>query len=135
MIQSKTRGSAQARDLLDSFRETVCGCDLAAFGDLHSALILSVSSDNRRSREELDSLCEMTSRLFTMSGTSEAAPGTSITRAPFVVAFSARQSVFSVCANDENGEFALAVMEGPERVANLVDTLKAVAVRIAGETE
>ena len=46
---------------LDGFRTKVAGCDLAAFADLNTRMILCVSSSSRHAQEELDALTETAS--------------------------------------------------------------------------
>lgn len=45
-------------EVLDGLRADVEGCDLAAFADLHTSMILCVSSSTRHAQEELDALTE-----------------------------------------------------------------------------
>ncbi len=44
--------------VLDGLRADVEGCDLAAFADLNTRMILCVSSTSRHAQEELDALTE-----------------------------------------------------------------------------
>lgn len=44
--------------LLDGFRSDVGGCDIAAFADLSSQMILCVSSSTKHAQEDLDALTE-----------------------------------------------------------------------------
>ncbi len=46
-------------EALDTLRAEVAGCDLAAFTDLSSKMVLCVSAGGRRAREELDALSEI----------------------------------------------------------------------------
>ncbi len=43
-------------EALDNLRAEVAGCDLAAFTDLSSKMVLCVSAGGRRAQEELDAL-------------------------------------------------------------------------------
>ena len=43
-------------EVLNELRANVEGCDLAAFADLNTAMILCVSSSTRHAQEELDAL-------------------------------------------------------------------------------
>lgn len=55
------RGKGQKMDVtkeLDCFRAKVEGCDLAAFADLNTRIILCVSSASRHAQEELDTLTQ-----------------------------------------------------------------------------
>jgi len=45
-------------EVLDELRADVEGCDLAAFADLNTSMILCVSSATRHAQEELDALTE-----------------------------------------------------------------------------
>ncbi|MBT8458047.1 MAG: hypothetical protein KJN60_00070 [Boseongicola sp.] len=44
------------KEVLDRFRADVEGCDLAAFADLTTSMILCVSTATRHAQEELDAL-------------------------------------------------------------------------------
>ncbi len=44
---------------LDALRADVAGCELAAFTDLSSKMVLCVSAAGRRAQEELDALSEI----------------------------------------------------------------------------
>ena len=46
-------------EALDALRAEVAGCDLAAFTDLSSKMVLCVSAGGRRAQEELDALSEI----------------------------------------------------------------------------
>lgn len=45
-------------EALDGFRADVEGCDLAAFADLNTSMILCVSTSTRHAQEELDAMTE-----------------------------------------------------------------------------
>ena len=53
---------------LDSLRKRVSGCDLTAFGDLSSRLILRSSSAEPCQRERLDQLCQHAVDSFAKAG-------------------------------------------------------------------
>ncbi|MDD9921653.1 MAG: hypothetical protein OXQ92_05140 [Boseongicola sp.] len=44
-------------ETLDQLRKDVPGCDVAAFADLSSSMVLCVSSDAKPAQEEIDGLC------------------------------------------------------------------------------
>lgn len=46
-------------EALDKLRAEVTGCELAAFTDLSSKMVLCVSASGRRAQEELDALSEI----------------------------------------------------------------------------
>lgn len=50
--------------LLDKCRNEVTGCDIVAFGDYHSSLILRSSQERHIRREALDTLCAEAARTF-----------------------------------------------------------------------
>ena len=56
------------QDDLDQLRAQTPGCDLTAFGDLSSSLILRFSAENKLPREKLDQLCARAGRGFGVVG-------------------------------------------------------------------
>mgnify|MGYP001595256999 CR=1 FL=1 len=52
------------QDDLDQLRAQTPGCELSAFGDLSSSLILRFSAESRMPREKLDQLCTRAERGF-----------------------------------------------------------------------
>ena len=50
---------------LDGFRSKVAGCDLAAFADLNTCMILCVSSARRHAQEDLDALTQTAAVVMT----------------------------------------------------------------------
>lgn len=53
-------------DILDGCRAGVTGCNLVAFIDLESSMVLSVSSQSKQRQERLDTLGATASRLLPM---------------------------------------------------------------------
>lgn len=121
-------------EILDICRANLNDCELVAFGDLKSELILCASSARSRPREDLDVLCRAAIGYFdaeqnvakSAQNVDEAAVGVS-------VGFSAQQSIVCMRTKADCNEFVLAVLNSAECVDLAVATLDTSARALAGD--
>ncbi len=87
---------------LDDLRGSVTGCDLAAFADLSSKLVLRSSSVNSIPRERMDQLCSVAKQCFELTEAAQDLENASSTAAHrCAIVFSSRDSLVFVGAADD----------------------------------
>lgn len=123
-----------ASNILDTCRASLSGCQLTAFGDLKSELILCVSAARPRPREDFDALCRATVGYFDAYASIPKPFQEAVeVEAGFVVSFSARESIVCTRAETDCDEFVLAVLNGAECLDAAVAALDTTARALASD--
>lgn len=123
-----------ASDILDTCRGKLSGCELTAFGDLKSELILCVSASRSRPREQLDDLCRTAVGYFdACQNAAKSAQYIDDDAAGVVVGFSARHSILCMRTDADCDEFVLAVLNAAECSDEAIATLGTSARALAGD--
>lgn len=119
---------------LDELRDKVSGCDLTAFGDLSSGVILRSSSPAPVTRDKLDQLCQAAKQCFELSeciGHSDEPQAEASVQS--VMSFSAQDSkIFARDAREPNDVTCTVIKAGHGLEAALENTV-AIAAEIGSD--
>lgn len=99
---------------LDTLRATLSGCDLAAFADLSSLMVLCTSADEPPAQEDLDVLCRAAATLLDGDLAADGLTLTgSATAADSSITMTSQETRLYLRAQDGSSE-ALALICGPD---------------------
>lgn len=121
---------------LDNLRERVGGCELTAFGDLSSRLILRSSSAEHWQRERLDQLCQRAVDSFAKADlipASEMIDRTVCGRS--AVLFTAGKSFIFVRPDVSSDEFTCAVSHATQDQVSALEATQDTARLIGDDTQ
>lgn len=120
-------------EVLDRLRADVEGCDLAAFADLTTSMILCVSSSTRHAQEELDALTTTAATVLdgAVADGAQAFLGgakaqTAITMTPVEVRVylraSEKENEALICLCTPDADLSKIISRGTETLAAIMDT-------------
>ncbi|SEL90419.1 hypothetical protein SAMN05443999_109119 [Roseovarius azorensis] len=123
------------QDHLDQLRKSSFGCNLAAFGDISSGLILRSSSDRPCPRELLDSLCEDAIRCFALADRHSRPEGTeSDVYGASVISFTARRSHVFARNDTETDDVVCAIIEQAQAIDPVLRAARETAEKISEDS-
>jgi len=121
---------------LDQLRRKTAGCQLTAFGDLSSKLILRSSSAAPCPREVLDSLCTKAVTCFSVTdGDVEADLGGNGHYGQAAVMFTPAQSFIFARPDRAADDVTCAVIESAQDVEQALDAVRGMVTKIGEDTK
>lgn len=121
---------------LDTLRRGTAGCQLTAFGDLSSKLILRSSSAAARPREELDNLCTKAATCFAVLDLETA--GNLLGNGHYgnaAIFFTPGKSVIFARPSPETDDMTCAVIESAQDVEQALHGVRKTVAQIAEDSQ